>query len=260
MNAKILRINYVAFLTIIRREFTRIFRIWGQVFLPPAITMILYFIIFGSLIGKKIGLIQGVPYMEFLAPGLIMMSVVTNSYSGAVSGFFSVRYTGNIEEMLIAPIFKTTIVAAFVVAGAMRGLIIGAMVLLISMYFTHFTITHIFILLISAILTSILFGLAGFVNAVFARSIDDVSIVPTFVLTPLTYFAGVFYSIKMLPPFWQALSHFNPVLYIVDIFRFAALGIVGVNIEFAFFVEFALIALLLFLIIHFMRKGYGGRV
>jgi len=255
-----LYINYIAFLTIVKRESRRIFRIWSQVFLPPVITIVLYFVIFGHLIGSRIGMIHGVPYMQFLAPGLIMMSVITNSYAGAVSAFFGVRFSGCVEEILVAPVSRVTIVAGFVAAGAMRGLIIGFMVTLISVFFTHFHIQSPVLLFCILILTSILFSLAGFVNALFARGFDDISIVPAFVLTPLTYFAGVFYSITMLPAFWRDLSYANPLLYIVNTFRYAALGITDINIKISYGVEVVLVGVLLYMIVHFMRKGYGGKI
>jgi ABC-2 type transport system permease protein len=225
---------YIAFQTILTKEIRRFTRIWIQTLLPPAITMALYFVIFGSLIGSRIGSMQGFSYMQFVVPGLIMMSVITNSYSNVVSSFFGIKFQRSIEELLIAPVPNWIILLGFVAGGVVRGLLVGTMVTLLSLFFTKLQVQHIGVMMAAVLLTSILFSLAGLINAVYAKSFDDISIVPTFILTPLTYLGGVFYSIDLLPTFWQYVSQANPILYMVNAFRYGVLGVSDVNITFAF--------------------------
>lgn len=216
--------------TIIIKEIRRILRIWPQTLMPPAITMTLYFVIFGQMIGSRIGQMGGVAYMQFIVPGLIMMAVITNSYSNVVSSFFATKFHGNIEEMLVSPISKHIILIGFVAGGVFRGLMIGFIVTILALFFTDLTLFNPFITVISVILTAVLFSLGGFINAIFARSFDDISIVPSFVLTPLTYLGGVFYSLENLSGFWQTLSLLNPIVYMVNTFRYGILGHSDVNI------------------------------
>ena len=199
-------VNRVALVTIIRKEILRVARIWIQTIVPPAITMTLYFIIFGNLIGKRIGEMGGFDYMQYIAPGLIMMSVITNSYGNVVSSFFGAKYGKHLEEMLVAPMSNATIIIGHVAGGVLRGLMVGLMVTVIALGFTSLTVEHPLITISMVLLTSIVFALLGFANAIFARKFDDISIIPTFVLTPLTYLGGVFYSISLLPEFWQTVS------------------------------------------------------
>ncbi|MFL0796614.1 MAG: ABC transporter permease [Cellvibrionaceae bacterium] len=226
--------QWIAFSTIVRREIRRFMRIWMQTLLPPAITMTLYFIIFGALIGSRIGEMDGFSYMEFVVPGLIMMSVLTNSYSNVVSSFFSTKFQRNIEELLVSPVPNYIILLGYVVGGVSRGLMVGLVVILVSLLFTDLNIHNVGVMIAIVLLTAILFSLAGFINAVFARNFDDISIVPTFVLTPLTYLGGVFYSMSLLPEFWQGVSKLNPILYMVNAFRYGMLGISDVDIRWAF--------------------------
>ncbi|MFW2177291.1 MULTISPECIES: ABC transporter permease [unclassified Moraxella] len=222
--------QWVAFTTLTIKEIRRILRIWPQTLLPPAITMSLYFIIFGKMIGSRVGDMGGVPYMQFIVPGLIMMAVITNSYSNVVSSFFGTKFHGNIEEMLVSPISKHTILLGFIAGGLFRGLAIGLIVTLLALFFTKLTLVHAFVTVFTVVMTSALFSLGGMINAVFARSFDDISIVPSFVLTPLTYLGGVFYSLKDLPEFWQNVSLINPIVYMVNAFRYGILGHSDVNV------------------------------
>lgn len=223
-----------AFFTIVTREVRRFMRIWQQTLLPPAITVVLYFVIFGTLIGPRIGEMGGFSYIEFVVPGLIMMSVITNSYSNVVSSFYGQKFQRSIEEMLVSPVPNYVILTGYIIGGMARGLGVGLVVTLLSLFFTHLKLHSIGVTVSIVLLTSLLFSLAGFINAVFAQSFDDISIIPTFVLTPLTYLGGVFYSIDMLPEFWQHVSQLNPVLYMVNAFRYGFLGISDINVWVAF--------------------------
>lgn len=221
---------WIAFCTILRKEIRRFIRIWAQTLLPSAITMVLYFVIFGHLIGGRIGLMEGFTYITFVVPGLIMMAVINNSYANVVSSFYSAKFTKSIEEMQVSPTPNTVILAGYVCGGVLRGLLVGIIVTALSLLFTDLTLAHPGITLLVVVLTSVLFSIAGLINAIYANSFDDISIVPTFILTPLTYFGGVFYSINMLSDFWQTLSHLNPILYMVNVFRYGILGVSDVNV------------------------------
>lgn len=241
-----LKNQWVAFNTLLYKEIKRILRIWPQTLLPPAITMSLYFVIFGTMIGSRVGEMGGVSYMQFIVPGLIMMSVITNSYSNVVSSFFGTKFHGNIEEMLVSPISKHTILLGFVAGGVFRGLAIGLIVTLLALFFTKLSLVHLFVTIFTVLMTAILFSLAGMINAIFARSFDDISIIPSFVLTPLTYLGGVFYSMENLSPFWQNISLLNPIVYMVNSFRYGVLGYSDVN------VVYSLIAIFIFTVIFYM--------
>jgi ABC-2 type transport system permease protein len=223
-----------ALLTITRKEVRRFTRIWMQTLLPPVITMTLYFIIFGALIGQRIGQMGGVDYMSFVVPGLIMMSVITNSYSNVASSFFSTKFQRSIEEILVSPTPNYLILLGFVLGGVLRGLAVGFIVTVVSLFFIELEIHNLAVTISVVVLTAVLFAIAGFINALFAQSFDDISIIPTFILTPLTYLGGIFYSIDLLPGFWEAVSMGNPVLYMVNAFRYGILGISDVNITVAF--------------------------
>ena len=224
------RVNWVGYKTIVRKEIMRIVRIWGQTIVPPAMTMALYFIIFGELIGRRIGTMGGFTYMEYIVPGLVIMSVITNAYGNMVSSFFGAKFGRHIEELLISPLPNWVILAGYVTGSLVRGLIVGLVVLLISLFFTHLQVANFLVTISVLVLTAIVFSLAGMVNAIFARKFDDVTIIPTFVLTPLTYLGGVFYTIALLPEFWQRVSVFNPILYMVNGFRFGILGVSDVSL------------------------------
>ena len=250
---------FIAFKSILRKESNRFLRIWVQTLVPPVITMSLYFVIFGNLIGARIGEMSGFSYMAFIVPGLIMMSVITNSYSNVASSFFSAKFQRNVEELLVAPVPTYIIIAGYVGGGVMRGLLVGFMVTCVSLFFVDLHIHNIWILILSVLCTSILFSLGGMLNALFARSFDDISIVPTFILTPLTYLGGVFYSISLLPPFWEVVSHFNPVFYMINAFRYGFLGIADVSLIWSFTVIFSFIIGLYTLVFMLLKKGVGIR-
>ena len=253
----LLALYWVAFRTILTKEILRFARIWVQTVLPPAITMALYFVIFGKLIGARIGEMDGFPYIEFIVPGLILMSVISNSYANVVSSFYSSKFQHNIEEMLIAPIPNFVILAGYVAGGVARGVVVGVVVTLVSMAFTPLEIHSPLITLAVFVLTSVLFSTAGFINAVFANSFDDISIVPTFVLTPLTYLGGVFYSIQMLPAFWQQVSLANPVLYMVNAFRYGLLGASDIPLWLAFAIILGFIVALGGFALWLLERGVG---
>jgi len=249
----------VAFQTIAGKEIQRFLRIWVQTLIPPVITMSLYFIIFGNLIGKQIGDIKGFSYMEFIVPGLILMAVISNSYANVVSSFYGAKFQRHIEEMMVSPVPVWIILAGYIVGGVARGLLVGAIVTVVALFFTDLHIAHPLLAIVIVLLTAVLFSIAGLINALFANSFDDISIIPTFVLTPLTYLGGVFYSIKMLPEFWQSVSRANPILYMIDGFRWGVLGASDMNpwtsiaMIFGFVLFFGALALAM------LHKGFGIR-
>jgi ABC-2 type transport system permease protein len=251
--------RWVGFRTIVIREFSRIVRIWGQTLVPPAITATLYFLIFGSLIGRRIGEMGGFTYMQYIAPGLIMMSVITNSYGNVVSSFFGAKFGRHIEELLVSPLPNWLIVLGYVTGGVVRGLLVGLVVTLIALFFTHLHVEHLGLVLAAVLLTSLVFALGGFINAVFAKNFDQISFVPTFILTPLTYLGGVFYSIAMLPDWAQHLSRSNPILYMVNAFRYGFLGVSDVHVGLAFSIMVAAVVVLFAFSVWLMEKGTGTR-
>lgn len=251
--------RYIAFETIVTREVRRFSRIWLQTLVPPAITIGLYFVIFGNLVGRRIGEMGGFQYMEFIIPGLIMMSVIQNSYSNVVSSFFSQKFQKTVEEMLVAPIPNYIILSGLIVGGMCRGLAVGAIVTVMSLLFTDLNIQHPLLTVLIIILTSAVFSLAGFINAVFANSFDDISIIPTFVLTPLIYLGGVFYSVQLLPTFWQYVSGLNPIFYMVNAFRYGFLGASDVSVTWAFIILGVFTVGLYVGCIWLLRSGKGIR-
>jgi len=253
------RVNWVAFKTLVRKEIIRVVRIWVQTIVPPAITMTLYFIIFGNLIGRRIGVMDGFDYMQYIAPGLIMMSVITNSYGNVVSSFFGAKFGKHVEEMLVSPMSNATIILGHVAGGVMRGLMVGALVTMIALFFTHLNVANPLVTFSMVILASTVFALLGFVNAVFARKFDDISIIPTFVLTPLTYLGGVFYSISLLPGFWQKVSLGNPILYMVNAFRYGILGVSDIDIIWAYVIVGVFVVGLFSLNLILLNRGVGIR-
>ncbi len=249
----------IALKSIWAKEVNRFLRIWVQTLVPPAITMSLYFVIFGNLIGERIGEMNGFSYMAFIVPGLIMMSVITNSYSNVASSFFSAKFQRNIEELLVAPVPNYLIIFGYVGGGVARGLMVGFIVTLVSLFFVDLHIYNVLVLIASVLCTSILFSIGGLLNAIFAKTFDDISIIPTFVLTPLTYLGGVFYSISLLPDFWQGVSHFNPVFYMINAFRYGFLGVSDVPIVWSFAVIFTFIIIGYSLVAFLLKKGAGIR-
>ena len=250
---------WIAFMTIVVREVRRFTRIWPQTLLPPAVTMTLYFVIFGNLIGSRIGPMEGYDYMEFIVPGLIMMSVITSSYANVVSSFFSMKFQRSIEELLVSPTPNWVILTGYLAGGMARGLIVGFVVMLVSLFFTSLEFYSPVLVISTALLTSLVFSLGGFINAMFATKFDDISIVPTFVLTPLTYLGGVFYSINLLSPFWQGLSMANPILYMVNSFRFGVLGVSDVNVTVSLLAIAGFVAGFFVLALWLLYRGTGIR-
>lgn len=251
--------SLVALYTIARKETHRYLRIWVQTLLPPAITMTLYFVVFGNLIGPRIGPMDGYTYMDFIVPGIIMMSVITNSYTNVVSSFFGAKFQRHIEELMVSPTPPVVILLGYVAGGVGRGLLIGLIVTIVSLLFTQLQIHSLLITCSVVLLTSILFSLGGFINGIFARKFDDIAIVPTFVLTPLTYLGGVFYSVSLLPEFWQTVSLANPVLYMVNAFRYGILGTSDIRIEVAYALIFLFIAILGSFSLYLLNRGVGLR-
>ena len=250
---------WIAYLTITRREILRFARIWVQTIIPPVVMVALYFVIFGNLIGQRIGEMDGMVYIDFIMPGLVMMSIITNSYTNVVSSFYGAKYSRHIEEMQIAPVPDLVILLGFVSGGMARGICVGAAVTLVSLLFTEFHVHNLLVILLVALLTSCLFSLAGLINAIFANSFDDITIIPTFVLTPLTYLGGIFYSIKLLPEFWQTASLGNPILYMVNSFRYGFRGSSDIDLSTALLVIVFFIALLFAVCMTLLARGTGIR-
>jgi ABC-2 type transport system permease protein len=251
--------NWIAFKTLTRREIRRFLRIWVQTLIPPAITMSLYFIIFGHLIGGKIGSMAGYSYMEYIIPGLIMMSVITNSYANVVSSFYSSKFQRNIEELLVSPMPNQLILLGFLAGGVTRGILVGLIVLAVSFFFSHLSVNNIWLFCAILFLTSLLFSTAGLINAVFANSFDDINIVPTFILTPLTYLGGVFYSISLLPELGQTLSLLNPIFYMVNAFRYSVLGHADASIALSLGILISLNVILYAWATYLIQKSHGLR-
>ena len=252
-------VRWIGFKTIVIREYGRIIRIWGQTIVPSAVTATLYFVIFGSLIGRRVGAMGGFNYMEYIAPGLIMMAVITNSYANVVSSFFGAKFGKHIEEMLVSPLPSWVIVSGYRAGGVVRGLLVGTGVTIVSLLFTHLHVQHPVIVVAAVLLTSITFSLGGFLNALYAKNFDQVNWIPTFVLTPLTYFGGVFYSVTLLPAWAQKLSYVNPVLHMVNAFRYGFLGVSDVDIWVAFSLMIGAAVALFGTAVLLMNRGSGIR-
>lgn len=249
----------IALYTLVRREFARMFRIFSQVFLPPVITTLLYFLIFGTIIGKRIGLVEGIPYTLFIAPGLIMMTVIVNAYSNVSTSLFTVRFQRSIEELLISPMHYSLILLGYTLGGVLRALVVATLVFTISTFFVDLSFKLLPVTLLIVTLVAFLFALAGFTNGMLARNFDDVAIVPTFILTPLTYLGGVFYTTSMLSPFWQTVAHFNPILYMVNALRYVMIGHYEVNMTLALLIICCICVLMVALNLILLKKGIGLR-
>ena len=253
------RANLIGLGTIIRKEYGRIIRIWVQTLVPPAITVTLYFVIFGTLIGSRIGPMNGFDYMQFIAPGLVMMTVISNAYGNVVSSFFGAKFGKHVEEMLVSPLPNSFIILGHVTGGLIRGLLVGLLVLVIALFFTDIGVRHLAITISVVLLSALVFSLAGFINAIYAKDFEGISIIPTFVLTPLTYLGGVFYSVDLLSEPWRTISHLNPILYMVNAFRYGMLGASDIGIGEAFALICALAAALWLFASYLMRRGAGLR-
>ena len=252
-------VRWIGFKTIVIREYGRIIRIWGQTIVPSVVTAVLYFAIFGSLIGRRVGPMGGFDYKQFIAPGLIMMSVITNSYGNVVASFFGAKFGKHIEELLVSPLPNWVIVAGYATGGLVRGMLVGSAVTAVSLVFTHLHVLHILIILAAVVLTSLTFALGGFMNALFAKNFDQVNFIPVFVLTPLTYFGGVFYSVSLLPGWALKLSYANPILYMVNAFRYGFLGTSDVDVSIAFGLMAIAVAALFTTAVILMERGSGTR-
>ena len=251
--------NLVALGTVARREVMRILRIWTQTLIPPAITMTLYFLIFGGLIGSRVGKMEGISYMDFIVPGLVMMSVIQNSYGNISSSFFGAKFGRHIEELLVSPMPNWVILTGYVAGAVLRGVLVGAMVLCIAMFFTKVRVPHPLVMVSSVLLGAVIFSLAGFINAVYAKKFDDVAIVPTFILTPLTYLGGVFYSVKLLPGWAETATHANPIFYMVNAFRYGLLGVSDVSMWTAYALMLGFVAALGAIALWLLKRGVGMR-
>ncbi len=251
--------NRIALITIVIREVLRFMRIWPQTLLPPVVVTSLYFIIFGNLIGPRIGAMDGFGYNEFIMPGLVMMAVITNAYSNVVSSFYSSKFHRNVEEMLVSPMPVYIILLGYVLGGVARGLMVGILVMIVALFFTELQVEHPWITMTILFLTAALFSLGGFINAIFAKSFDDISIIPTFVLTPLTYLGGVFYSIDMLSPLWRQISFTNPILYMVNGFRYGILGVSDIDIFSALALILIFLLLMFVIALRLLERGVGIR-
>jgi ABC-2 type transport system permease protein len=258
-SASPMRSNLVALGTIARREVARILRIWGQTLVPPAITMTLYFLIFGNLVGRRIGDMGGFTYMDFIVPGLVMMAVIQNAYGNISSSFFGAKFGRHVEELLVSPMPNWVILGGYVAGGVLRGLMVGIIVLIIAMFFTHVRIPHPLVMFSTVLLGATVFSLAGFVNAVYAKKFDDIAIIPTFTLTPLTYLGGVFYSVRVLPGWAQAATHANPIFYMVNAFRYGLLGVSDVSLELAFGLMLGLAVAMAAVALWLLKRGVGLR-
>ena len=247
----------IGYYTMVRKDFMRIVRIWSQTLLPPVITTSLYFAIFGTFIGSQIRAVGGVSYIAFIVPGIVMMSIITSAYMNTVSTFYFAKWQRTIDELLVSPMPMWTIIAGFVTGGLLRAGLVGVLVVATSLLFTHLALFNVLVIFSAAFLTALLFALAGLVNGIFAKSFDAISIVPTFVLTPLTYLGGVFYSVDQLPPFFRTLSLFNPILYMVNAFRYGFLGITDVPLALSFAVMGGLVVVFFFLTLYLFLKGSG---
>jgi ABC-2 type transport system permease protein len=249
----------IAYYTMMRNEFVRIVRIWSQTLLPPVVTTTLYFVVFGKFIGAQLHPIHGFAYIQFIVPGLIMMSVITSAYMNTVSTFYFAKWTKTLDEISVSPMPGWAVILGFVSGGVLRGLIVGVLVLIVSLFFTHLVIYNVLILILAVVLTSVVFSLGGLINGVFAKGFDGISIVPTFVLTPLTYLGGIFYSIQQFTPFWQKVSLFNPILYMVNAFRYGFLGVSDINIGICFAVLIGCMLVFIGVLMWLFTKGVGFR-
>ena len=252
-------VRWIGFKTIIIREYGRIIRIWGQTIVPSVVTAVLHFIIIGSVIGRRVGDMGGFDYKQYIAPGLIMMAVITNSYGNVVSSFFGAKFGKHVEELLVSPLPNWVIVAGYATGGVLRGVLVGAAVTIVSLVFTHLHVHHLLVVLTALLLTSVTFALAGFLNALFAKNFDQVNWIPAFVLTPLTYFGGVFYSVSLLPDWARTLSYVNPILYMVNAFRYGFLGVSDVDVGVAFALMAGAAVVLFTLAVALMNRGTGIR-
>lgn len=257
MKSRVSQVHFIGLYTIVRREVYRFLRIWPQTLLPSVVSAVLYFIIFGDLMGARIGKIAGVEYMSYIVPGLIMMSIIKSSYSNVVSSFFLAKFQKSIEELLVSSLSNQSILFGFILGGMARGLLVGVLVSITALFFVDLPIQHPWIVCVVTIMTALLFSLAGFINAIFAKKFDDISIVPDFILTPLIYLGGIFYSVHLLPPFWQNITYANPLFYIVSAFRFGILGCADIDLSFTLSLLFVVNIVLYAISLWLLKRGIG---
>ncbi len=251
--------QYIAFKTILIKEILRFMRIWVQTVVPAAVTMGLYFIIFGNLIGSQLADVAGYSYMDYIVPGIILMAIINNAYANVVSSFYMSKFAHFIEEMLVSPMPNYLILAGYLAGGVARGLVVGMVVTVVALFFTPMHIHNVWVLIAVVFLTAVLFALGGFINAIYAKTFDDISIIPTFVLTPLTYLGGIFYSIDMLPGFWQKVSLVNPILYMINAMRYGMLGVSDIDIGLAFTIILLFVISLFLFALYLLHKGVDIR-
>lgn len=249
--------HFISFKTLFIKEIRRFSHIWIQTIVPPAVTTSLYFLIFGQIVGSRIGLVGGYSYVQYIAPGLIMMTVITNAYANVCTSFYMAKFNRSIEELLVSPMSSHILLLGYMGGGVMRGIAVAVVVTITALFFTKLKIMHLGLMLFAIIFSAALFSVAGLINAIFAKKFDDISIVPTFILTPLTYLGGVFFSVDLLPQFWKDIAFMNPILYFIDIFRFGMLGIYDVNIPLAIFILLGFFILLYFIALFLLNKGIG---
>lgn len=252
-------VRWIGYKTIVIREYGRIIRIWGQTIVPAVVSATLYFVIFGSLIGRRVGAMDGFDYLQYIAPGLIMQQVILNSYGNVVSSFFGAKFGKHVEEMLVSPLPNWVIVAGYACGGVVRGLMVGAAVSIVALLFARLHVHHLLVVLAAVLLTSLIFSLGGFLNALFAKNFEQMNWIPAFVLTPLTYFGGIFYSVSLLPEWARHLSYVNPILYMVNAFRFGFLGVSDVDVAGAFVLMLGAAVILFAVAVKLMDRGVGTR-
>ncbi len=259
MSSASVNYKFIAFKTLVWKEVRRFTRIWVQTLVPPVITISLYFVIFGNVIGSRIGQMSGYTYMEFIVPGLIMMAVINNSYANVVSSFFSQKFQRSIEELLVSPVPNYVILSGFIVGGVSRGLLVGLVASVVTLFFTGLHLNNVVVTILVVLMSSVVFSMAGFINAIYANKFDDITIIPAFVLTPMIYLGGVFYSVDLLPPLWKTISQFNPIFYMVNAFRYGILGVSDVDIVWAFFILVIFTVVLFSFSLFLLKRGTGLR-
>ena len=250
---------WIGYQTILIKELTRILRIWAQTLIPPVITMSLYFVIFGAIIGRRVGEMGGMPYMEFIVPGLIMLSVITNAYGNITSSFFGAKFGKHVEELLISPLPPWIILVGYVSGAVFRALTVGILVWLVAAFFSGFHMHNLAVTFSILLLTAIVFSLGGFINAIYAQKFDDISIIPTFVLQPMTYLGGVFFSVSLLPGVWQQIALVNPIVYMVNAFRYGLLGVSDIPLWIAYAITLVFGIVLFFICLTLLKRGVGLR-
>ena len=245
---------WIAYKTITIKEILRFVRIWIQTILPPMIVAFLYLLIFGFVVGSRVGQMAGQDYVHYLVPGVILMSAIMHAYSNTVSSFYLTKFNRSIEEILVSPIPDWLIIAGFVTGGIVRGIAVGLAVFMVAWLVVGFALPNLVIFSLILLLTTTLFSIAGFINAIFAKSFDDITIVPNFILMPLTYLGGMFYDVRILPEFWQNVTQINPIFYMIDGFKVAFFGSASIPIIVSIAILLAMIIALFLLAVFLMQR------